>query len=371
MTQLPRRDACGRAPTRTVETEKTYRREAARLVLRSRPEPDANDVDRMHHCIIWFGTQRWRSATIRAHRAALRYAIEALDCDADTIRRLHQDLEAAEPGRKGPRAKKVASAAKRKSFSQAEQRLLFDYLKGRRSLMHRLLVGFIGFGPIFGLRPSEWLSAEVQGKALVYQCAKSTNGRGVGVNRIPILVPHEKFRIALVAFLRDLKDAALVRGSKTLIGSLAKALRRACEKVGIPAICLYTTRHQALATAKIFLSPEGVAALAGHASVRTASTHYAKASTGWTNAPVMRPDVDMLRRVRERQSGGAAESPAGQITQMPCVSAEIARSTHHVEDQDPITDRMPVTTIEILRPEGLENSDDELDLDPACGIRFG
>lgn len=46
---------------------------------------------------------------------------------------------------------------------------------------------------------------------------------------------------------------------------------------------LYSTRHQAIATAKATRSPIEIAALFGHASVITADRHYGKRIHGWGN----------------------------------------------------------------------------------------
>lgn len=46
-------------------------------------------------------------------------------------------------------------------------------------------------------------------------------------------------------------------------------------------ICLYTLRHVAIATAKRWLGPSEVAALAGHVSPAIARRSYAPKRSGW------------------------------------------------------------------------------------------
>ena len=81
---------------------------------------------------------------------------------------------------------------------------------------------------------------------------------------------------------------------------LAKHLARACKnkKLRLRIVPLYTLRHQALATAKRFLIAAEVAALAGQACETTATRHYAKSRSGWSEDPRVRPAMRVVALVR-------------------------------------------------------------------------
>jgi integrase len=116
---------------------------------------------------------------------------------------------------------------------------------------------------------------------------------------------------ALVKFLERLRTAVQEAGAwKKLHNRLASRLARICKCLGIARVSLYTLRHVGMATAKSWMAPEEVAASAGHASVHTAMTHYAKRRTGWVGLRLAgRPSPASVARVR-----GAAQvfRPSGQ-----------------------------------------------------------
>jgi hypothetical protein len=53
---------------------------------------------------------------------------------------------------------------------------------------------------------------------------------------------------------------------------LGALIARACERIGIRRVALYTTRHAGMSNAKAWMSPEEVAASAGHKTTLTATS---------------------------------------------------------------------------------------------------
>ena len=256
------------------------------------------DIDAV---IAWFYRQdyRWASSTIRQYRAALRCALELSRLHPSVRERL-EELVAKGPAPRisGP---KRTSAKKRKSLSPEEFSRLIQYLRRTRRPDDALIASFLGFGIVLFLRPSEYLQACIKGNILYVKNAKSTNGRGNGECRARDLAPLGEALIRkLDLFLRNLRKAVDAAGGwRVLHGRLAARLARVCRTLNIKRVSLYTLRHVGMATAKLHLEAREVAAAAGHASVATTTSHYAKRRTGWRGLKVVcRPAVDSIERVR-------------------------------------------------------------------------
>jgi integrase len=146
----------------------------------------------------------------------------------------------------------------------------------------RLLLCFLIFGPALFLRPSEYLAARVEGNVLVVRNGKATNGRANGEERSRDLDMPASVIDELATFLALLAEAAQTAGSpERLFDRLSARLARVCKRCGVRRVSLYTLRHVGIATVKAWMTPAEVAAVAGHASTRTASAHYAKRRHGW------------------------------------------------------------------------------------------
>jgi integrase len=308
-----RRDACGQSPTRTDATVRQYRTAAAQLIWRSHPDELADEVGRLAKAIRWYGAQDdvWSKSTIRSHRAALCQAVDDLDnalgLPPTVVAGLLSRVRSASPRPKGPKARRAASARKRKSFTQAEWRLLIGLLTKKKTSTARILAGLLAFGAHLGLRPSEWRDATLAENILTVRCAKNTNGRGVAATRALVLIGFDQVGLlGLNRFLGALKiEASRASCWQAFYERLAKALDRACREAGIRKIAMYTLRHCALATAKRNLTAREVAAFAGHASDRTAQSHYAKRRTGWPLPKVLaRPADELVAKVRANAKEG-------------------------------------------------------------------
>jgi integrase len=284
-----------------------YRTEYRQLIERSNPDTDAGDFSRLSNVILWFSRQDgvWSAATIRKYRASLRLAIEdwataAPDADEIRVWRLQSDLDHATPAPRDKKSPPQTSAKKRLKFTQSEHEVVATYLASTKSSTSHRLVGLLAFGVRFGLRPHEWLYAYCRDNVLVVRCAKRTNGRGVADTRlIDLSDMGAARRRELSRFIHSFQNAAAREAVwQRFYERLSKSLARACEKLDVPKICLYSLRHQAIATAKRYMTRAEVAALAGHATVATAARHYARRSGGWRVDPRIRPSPSTVARVK-------------------------------------------------------------------------
>ena len=296
-----RLDCTGRSVTRTEATISCYRERYDNLCLMAEREAGAGgDIEKV---IAWFRRQdcRWAASTIRQYRAALRCALELTRLHPSVRKRLERLVtKGPAPRVSGP---KRTSARKRKSLPLEEFSQLIQYLRRTRRPNDALIASFLGFGIVLFLRPSEYLQACIKGNVLHVKNAKATNGRGNGKSRARDLAPLGEALIGkLDRFLQNLRKAAKSSGCwRVLHGRLAARLAWVCRILNIKRVSLYTLRHVGMATAKLHLEPREVAAAAGHASVATATSHYAKRRTGWRRFQVVcRPTQDSVERVRGR-----------------------------------------------------------------------
>lgn len=286
---MDRRDCTGRLPSRSAQTTAAYEGRYHQLYGQAvRERIGASDVAGV---VEWFCDQhgRWAQSTIRQYRATLMQRVEWENLHADARDWLEGRLrKGPEPKRKGPRE---TSARKRKSLPREEFKRIALVTSQSEHPDDRLLTGLLSFGVVLCLRPGEYHSARLSDSTLIVQNAKASNGRANGLERqIDISGLREVTISELRTFLELLRKAAQAAGSiKRLHNRLAARLARRCKRVGIRRVSLYTLRHVGLATAKNSMSPVEVAAAAGHASVRTAVTSYAKKRFGWKIKWVCRP----------------------------------------------------------------------------------
>lgn len=293
------RDCTGRMATRTGSTIAAYQDRFDKLRLMAEREQRAGgDVEDV---VTWFcrGHERWASSTVRQYRAAILHELET----TRLLPALHTQLE--ERLRKGPDPKKSGpkrtSAKKRKSLSIEEFKRLERFLKSSGRTDDWLIRCFLGFGIALFLRPSEYRSAQVKGTTLIVHNAKASNGRANGRQRERDIAGLGVEGIsALVKFLRRLREETDEAGSwKKVHDRLASRLARVCSHLGIARVSLYTLRHVGMATAKTWMAPVEVAAAAGHASVHTATSHYAKRRTGWIGLRLAgKPSAESVAKVR-------------------------------------------------------------------------
>ena len=305
-----RRDLTGDARTREASTLATYARHARSLFKQAGQLSETPTGKRIAEVIHWFVERdcEWKKNTISAYRASLfgvvEWAASNRLVDPREARSLNSTLEQAKtegrPRRRPAGLPPRASAKKRKSLLEAEQRALRNHLAKKKSEVAILLGGFMHFGPQLGLRPAEYAEASVGHRVLHVRCAKATNGRGIAARRTIDLRDNPGAEIlALKGFLALFRRLLGAAGSwSRLHARLSKALTRACETLMIPRVSLYTLRHQMLATAKRSMTPQEVAALAGHKTTKTATQHYARRRSGWKTPLRVYPAPDLVTRVR-------------------------------------------------------------------------
>jgi len=315
-------DCTGRKVSQTADTQTQYASKGRLLVAQAGRSGRRNTLA---DCVDWFvgSHEKWAASTIRFYRAALRFAVEVSrevgKLDGEQVDRLLGVLVV------GPRAKvggaKQTAAAKRKSMPEAQFNQLLSALAGHNTADALLLRRLLAFNVVLFLRPVEFMGAHVVGDRLIIHSAKTTNGRGLGPERereIENLSPAQ--RRALQQLLADLGGAADEAGGHgKLFERLSSLLARICKKHRIPRVCLYTTRHIGIATAKRRMPADQVAAAAGHRSTRTATSLYAKRRTGWRNTamPRLRPAETTLARVRWSPKTSRDENMASSLNKFP------------------------------------------------------
>jgi hypothetical protein len=266
-------------------------------------------IDDLPGAVTWFAGQheRWVKSTIRQYRAALFQAIE--DAESDLPAAAAKELSAIldlgpRPRQSGPRK---TSARKRKSVPKSEISRLWGHLMNRgHHPDDRLAARLLKHNVRLFLRPGEWRTAIIQGNILIVRNAKATNGRGLGSHRRLDLKDYGPHGMNDLSKLLEIlqKRAQTAESFLRLWGKLASRIARACKEIGIRRVAPYTTRHIGMANAKSWMSPEEVAATAGHKTTATATAHYAKRRTGWRSKPtgVVRPMAeDVAKVIRSRK----------------------------------------------------------------------
>jgi hypothetical protein len=272
-------DATGRQVEPTPETRKKYRARYLQLSRAAGVGPD--DVTGV---IGWLETQKrqWAASTLRQYRAAIGQAIadRAQKMSAAKHQRLVTRLKARPRTRKT--GKPQTSARKRKSLPLAEAALLVETLNAGKHRDDRLVARIVKHNLRLFLRPIEWETAVIRGKHLIVQNAKATNGRSFGKERGRDLSNYGAAAVEdLRALLASLKTQAKAVGFVRLWQRLASRIARACKRAGIKRVSPYTTRHVGMSNAKTWMTPEEVAASAGHKTTATATSHYAKRRSSW------------------------------------------------------------------------------------------
>ena len=298
------RDITGRLPTRTDATTAQYQKTASMLHKQASSDTFDDVLARLDTTITWFiaQNQRWKPATLRQYRAALRLAIEDAvahnRAGRERVDTWYQLIETAPAPLDDTRVRRT-SARKRKNIRVSERDTLVRYLEKQGGKTNRLLSHIVNCLPVLGLRPCEIFGAEFDGTTLTVRCAKDTNGRSIGETR-EITVKSVVLKHVVKHMLKELKDFQIhnLTDAQRLQARLAKTLERACKACGIKKISLYTLRHQALANAKRTLEPAEASALAGHASQSTIIKNYATRRSGWKIKPLIAIDPGLAAKVR-------------------------------------------------------------------------
>jgi integrase len=181
------------------------------------------------------------------------------------------------------------SALKAKRIPLADLEKLETYLKFlARSSLARETVTWLRAGCLTGLRPSEWREAVLDGNWLIVKNAKTTNGRGNGVERSLDLSALSGGDLRVVERMAGLGGGWALQGEYDQRQTqCAAVLYAACLKIWPSPrrhYTLYSARHQALANAKATMTRAEVSALAGHKTERTAQSRYGRRTSAWNRS---------------------------------------------------------------------------------------
>jgi integrase len=187
---------------------------------------------------------------------------------------------------------------------------------------------FLRANILAGLRPQEWFDAEIdrdeglENLVMKVRNAKSSSIRANGEYRVIVLKDITKDELSsLYLFLNTARGFASVRPNltksvradefyKPLGRTLHDFFRKShpeLERYPTP----YSTRHQAVANAKASgLSDIEIAALFGHASIKTAQEHYGSKKEAWGRCK-WKPSEESVLAVRNT----IRSSPTEKLTQ--------------------------------------------------------
>ncbi len=268
------------AQTRTTGTELDYLRRAAHLLDRiaKMRETDARNLT-AQDAADWLYENRsiWTAATFRQYRSALAFHFSGLSDDAERIVRstTHAPRECVRPKRG------QTSSRKKKCISLKHVMKLATALREHGGHWGSLAADVFEATVETGLRPVEWNSARLDGRVLVVQNAKATNGRGTGPERRLPLKPATTTKvISLLTRLAALPESEpWQRHVRVAIYQTRKELWENRP------YALYTARHQFSANMKAHHTQREVADLMGHRVTRTAAKHYGKRKSAWKCLP--------------------------------------------------------------------------------------
>jgi hypothetical protein len=274
----------------------------------------------------------WSQSTARLYRAALVFVFEEnggaevedakailYHRDSDDEWRM-QELERIRQARiaRKRRGALRTSAQKVKRFSREDVETLFAELRKSWSQWARPVEVWFAAGMITGLRPVEWMNAEIiateSGQpALFVKNAKHSNGRSHGPGRTLVLDKASEHEMSIIR--EQLKMIGAAKG----IGQFEhhytecrRLLNRVADRLWPKRLkhpTLYTARHIFSADAKSALGKIEVAALMSHSSTETAGTHYAPRWSGRGSVSVSPSNEDIENVKRLTKAAPTAVTP--------------------------------------------------------------
>jgi hypothetical protein len=319
------------SPTQSARTKKDYARRcrqlaaAAQRALAKATKQPADTIELTPTTLVDFVIGKkgdylansWRvvrSAVISTLEKTAALVDETVAKEIETaIERLKQEIPAPEK-EKQP----VTSRTKDKRPGEDDMVRIEQEALARRTEGAIDLVRYFKAAVPTGLRPCEWPRARF-GKSnrdgyrwmLVVENAKATNGRAHG----PVRTLHwEELEPEVVqdilAWIRIAQDGDYDRRLNT-VGHALWEITRALWPRRKKWPTLYTARHLAIAAWKAYYVREGqnpaerlealaiIAALSGHGSDETASTHYARPDAASGKNPVPAADPAEVQNVRQ------------------------------------------------------------------------
>lgn len=287
--------------SRTAETERRYDQIAAQIVNRYRRCTGIGWDDDVDRFLDWLATTlrpRLAKRTWWMYRAALKRMFERAQLP-DAVARLCGLSAACCPARS-----QNSSAMKCKRLPPDDLAAICEALQSKRSRTAQITAIWLMASAFTGLRPCEWWQSRLDGRVLVVENAKATNGRGRGAERMLRIEDDD-----VAAIVAAMLDVASTFEYEAIYHTCRKHLARTVRKLWpnrrrYPT--LYSGRHQFAADAKSVGSLRDVAALLGHASERTASRHYGRRRYGSGRLAVACAETEM----RPAENRTAAEFPS-------------------------------------------------------------
>jgi integrase len=204
------------------------------------------------------------------------------------------------------------SGRKLKAFPEADFLAITRYLKDHigQHVRANALLTWLRAGRLVGVRPSEWLSAgfcEVDGRlAIRFGNGKATNGRSNGSSRTLILdgasdedIEHLDDMLYMLVEMEKEPEYDFDVDLKRLVDYM-RYVTRECLGKRTRYPTMYSLRHQFAADGKLTYSQAEVAALMGHGSDATATSHYGRRAAGQRSLKVAPTaiEVDAVRHNR-------------------------------------------------------------------------
>lgn len=310
-------------PSRTKKTESSYEKRAMWITAKYKNQTGLDwDVD-LPRFSTWLTEYRdtLSVAAWRQYRAALvwyvkdRYSMfskEAFNI-ASSIKEIPTE---------GCQKARYTSANKKKSLNETELEAITAELIRRHNRtrsnsselstpMATLL--YLMASEITGLRPSEWWNTEIKREeeingvdtiTLKVKNGKATNGRAHGEYRNLHFksLPEESLTV-LLRHYRSIKSLPDYSAFETYLSRCTSCMTSTTHKLWprkIKRPSLYSGRHQFSANLKKAKMPLSMlAALMGHGTDETATTHYGKGQFGRGNENGVEADPDDVSRVRQ------------------------------------------------------------------------
>lgn len=291
-------------PTRTASTEAHYVKRVSTIIKKTYGVECNRDIDnaKPQDLSRWLVSNRcnYRTASFRQYRAALIYWLEcsSLDGCVEALAILSHDDQSL---KLSMNQFCRTSSSKDKKFSDADRFEVIEWLKLHPAKFSHALIVMLHIGGTLGLRPCEWQSASISKLQnsdceIRIQNAKSTNGRSNGPTRTLTItsVDDGLFEVLekFISLVSRLKWDDLYNGCRKLLHKSTRTLWP--NRKHYPT--LYSLRHQFSADAKSSgMSKAEVAALMGHASIDTATSHYGKKRVGRGKCIATPSEADVSR----------------------------------------------------------------------------
>lgn len=300
-------------PTKITISEKTkqdYLKRAENMVKRIAKEKGKSEID-VYEMVMWLidNAHTINKNSFRLYKASILYYLY------DHLN-TKQSIEAADylvnfdSGNSYKKSNKTSSK-KSKKIRKDDLEILIQYLNQENNKWDSYIKTWILSGILCGLRPIEWQDAELSlhtsGQYILkIKNAKNTNGRANGDYRTLLLDRLSENEISIIKQqLYNIKSFASLEnnGYERFYNNCIVRLNQVNQivfKKRKKNITLYSSRHQFSANAKYSNRTKAeVAALMGHASDETATSHYGRKIYGNSQIGVkpLKENVDSVKNL--------------------------------------------------------------------------